>query len=131
MQLTAFANSLVVLTLAIGTNAVSFRSEGFARVSRQDPHIGDIRTWGQLGCSADNQGVWTITTSELDLCHDFGITVKAVNLTDINDGCSFFAFSEAGCKGVRCAFGTGSGCGDAVDGVDSWGSFEFTCSTGA
>ncbi|KAK3941135.1 hypothetical protein QBC46DRAFT_449015 [Diplogelasinospora grovesii] len=122
---------ITLTTLFISAaSALSFRSSGFAKVARNDPHIGDIRIFGELGCSADNQGVWTVLQSDLGVCQDFSTVVKSVILGDIKNGCTFFAFSEAGCQGVRRAFGVG-GCDDAVDGVDTWGSFEFVCPTDA
>jgi hypothetical protein len=84
--------AIIMAAMAIGVNSESpslhYRSEGFARLSRNDPHIGDIRLFGQPGCSAENQGVWTITQSQLDTCFNFPSVVKAVNLTDINAGCN-------------------------------------------
>ncbi|KAK3382767.1 hypothetical protein B0T24DRAFT_587494 [Lasiosphaeria ovina] len=124
-------SSVIFMAMALGASALTFRADGFAKVTRQDPHIGDIRIFGETGCLNQNLGVWTVTQSGLDTCNDFSDVVKSVTLTDINDGCSFFVWAEAGCRGVGRSFSTDSGCGNVVEGIDSWGSFAFTCPTSA
>lgn len=60
-----------------------------ASIPRQDPHIVDFRTFGQPGCSADNQGVYTYTQSMLNTCHSFAdLTVESIFVADITAGCS-------------------------------------------
>ncbi|KAK0624805.1 hypothetical protein B0T17DRAFT_253466 [Bombardia bombarda] len=94
-------------------------------VTRSDPYVGDYRVWGEPGCSAQNLGVGTVTESGLDTCKNFGDIVKAVNLTNVVDGCTFFVYSEIHCEGIRESIKKGSGCGNAIDVV--WSSYQFTC----
>ncbi|KAI5456480.1 hypothetical protein BGZ63DRAFT_396760 [Mariannaea sp. PMI_226] len=67
----------------------------------KDPHISDFRLYGVTGCSAQNEGVWTVLHSDLNKCTGFnGESVGSVSLTDINKGCKFWVFSdEKCCKG--------------------------------
>ncbi|KAH8891806.1 hypothetical protein GQ53DRAFT_823234 [Thozetella sp. PMI_491] len=121
----------VLAALSLGANALSFNADS-TDTTPADPHIADIRTWGELGCDADNQGVWTILQSDTNLCHKFDNpdVVKAVALIDITTGCDFYAFNETGCAGIRRKFTTSSGCGNATLGVDAWQSFEVSCLSG-
>lgn len=80
--LTALAASLT------GASALSLSEADTTKVARDDPHIGDLRLYGAEGCSADNLGVWTVLQSDLGTCFNFTETVKAVYLTDIDNGCS-------------------------------------------
>lgn len=73
---------LTVAVLVTGSLAAS--------IPRQDPHIVDFRTFGQPGCSEDNQGIYTYTKSQLDTCYPFSssLTVESIYVGDITDGCS-------------------------------------------
>lgn len=71
--------------LAIRTNAAAFK--------RDDPHVVDFRSFGAIGCDAENQGIWTFTesqaTGECITFASFGADdVQAVSLVDIKSGCS-------------------------------------------
>lgn len=71
--------------LAIRANA--------AALKRDDPHVVDFRSFGAIGCYAENQGIWTFTesqaTGECISFASFGAdNVQAVSLVDIKSGCS-------------------------------------------
>ncbi|KAK3362334.1 hypothetical protein B0T25DRAFT_4056 [Lasiosphaeria hispida] len=133
----SFVAGVATLSIAIAVAAspprangpVNVRSHGFAKLTRQDPHVGDFRLWGEIGCITDNLGVWTVTQSNLDTCYGLPGLVKAVNLTNIVDGCYFHVFGDTGCSGGSYTYEAGSGCSNAVDGIDSWKAFVFSCPT--
>ncbi|KAI1411846.1 hypothetical protein F5Y13DRAFT_51706 [Hypoxylon sp. FL1857] len=69
-----------------------------AAVPRADPYVGDLRTFTQIGCSADNQGVGTFTESMTNTCNLYperfsslyihltsGYVFRAHNLPDCQD----------------------------------------------
>lgn len=71
--------------LVLSTNA--------AVLKRSDLHVADFRSFGAVGCDAENQGVWTFTksqaTGDCTSFSSFGADeVQAINLTDIKSGCS-------------------------------------------
>lgn len=72
-------------------------------IPRQDPHIVDFRTYGAPGCSAENQGVYTYTQSDLNTCRTFAdATIGSLFVIDITDKCSGESTSVvwpgAGCR---------------------------------
>ncbi|KAJ1329012.1 hypothetical protein MN608_05743 [Microdochium nivale] len=53
-------------------------SHAAAAVIRNDPYTGDIRTFGETGCSADNQGVGTVTLSMVKQCKSWPLSFNSV-----------------------------------------------------
>jgi hypothetical protein len=66
-----------------------------AAVIRNDPYVGNFRSFGAAGCHDQNLGVWTVTQSGVTgACNDFrGNTVVSLENTRIVDGytCMFVA----------------------------------------
>ncbi len=54
---------------------------------RQDPHKCDLRTFGQPGCSQDNQGVYTLLLSDSGMCKQFVDPVESLTVIDITTDC--------------------------------------------
>jgi hypothetical protein len=67
--------------------AALFMGASASPVTRET-HISDFRLFGETGCSAQNDGVWTVLNTDLDKCTNFnGEVPKSITLTDINKGC--------------------------------------------
>lgn len=49
-----------------------------AVIARDDPYAGDFRTFGEAGCSADNQGVGTIVLSRISSCTKYPLAFKSI-----------------------------------------------------
>lgn len=76
-------------SLFLAAAALITGSQAAAIPRQSDPHIVDFRTFGQPGCSADNQGIYTYTQSMLDTCYTFGdLNVESIFVADITEGCS-------------------------------------------
>ncbi|ROW11454.1 hypothetical protein VMCG_01515 [Cytospora schulzeri] len=110
---------LAAVALVAGSQAASIPRQS-------DPHIVDFRTYGQPGCSADNQGVYTYTQSELNTCHAFvDTTVESIFVTDITDGCSVYAYTDAACSDNQITVPVGiDNCYSYAAGL---GSYEVVC----
>ncbi|KAI2775776.1 hypothetical protein F4815DRAFT_486886 [Daldinia loculata] len=64
---------------------------------RSDPYVGDFRTFTQTGCSADNQGVGTVTQSMTGACNRYGDAFSSMYLYMVA-GWVFRAHSDPLCK---------------------------------
>lgn len=98
-----------------------------ASIPRQsDPHIVDFRTFGQPGCSADNQGIYTYTQSMLDTCYTFGdLNVESIFVADITAGCSVYAYTDTACSENQTTVPAGiENCYSYADGLAS---YEVVC----
>ncbi|KUI60442.1 hypothetical protein VP1G_07642 [Cytospora mali] len=104
-----------------------FAGSQAASIPRQsDPHIVDFRTYGQPGCSADNQGVYTYTESQLNTCYTFSeSTVESIFVVDVTEGCSVYAYTDTACSVNQITVPVGiDNCYDNADGL---GSYEVVC----
>ncbi|KAM7217222.1 hypothetical protein V8F06_007405 [Rhypophila decipiens] len=121
--------SLLALTLCQSVLALP----SVARVAQDDPpvdrYVLDYRVFGATGCFDKNLGVGTITSSQLDQCLAWGDAgIKAVNLTNIVDGCSFHVYTEPSCQGHSEELPKGVQCGGNIfDETFSWVSYKTTC----
>lgn len=76
-------------SLFLAAAALISGSQAAAIPRQSDPHVVDFRTYGQPGCSAANQGVYTYTESQIGACIAFTEdTVQSVFVTDITEGCN-------------------------------------------
>lgn len=86
MQLISTAATIISLLMATSADAA-------ALLRRSDAHVADFRSFGKEGCGADNQGIWTVTESQLTGCQTFASAsgsdepVMSVELVDITEGC--------------------------------------------
>ncbi|KAI8961515.1 hypothetical protein F5Y11DRAFT_225260 [Daldinia sp. FL1419] len=64
---------------------------------RLDPYVGDLRTFTQAGCSADNQGVGTVTESMTDACQLYPDAFSSIYLY-MAAGWVFRAHNDPTCK---------------------------------
>ncbi|KAI2467931.1 hypothetical protein F4781DRAFT_289304 [Annulohypoxylon bovei var. microspora] len=78
-----------LVALASSTNALI--------LPRIDPYVGDLRTFGQVDCSADNQGVGTFTQSMTGICNKWPETFSSLYI-HITDGWVFHAYSTSNCS---------------------------------
>lgn len=53
-----------------------------------DPHITDFHGWELTACTGENQGVQTVTQSQLGQCLAFPVEVRALTLNRIVEGCT-------------------------------------------
>lgn len=53
-----------------------------------DPHITDFRGWELTACTGENQGVQTVTQSQVGQCLAFPVEVRALTLNRIVEGCT-------------------------------------------
>lgn len=81
-----FFATLLTSTLLSANTVLAGRVK--AAVRQADPHVGDFRTFGVAGCSAQNQGVYTELQSNLGVCQTFGAPVGSLEIVDLNDGCT-------------------------------------------
>ncbi|KAI5459227.1 hypothetical protein BGZ63DRAFT_390527 [Mariannaea sp. PMI_226] len=91
----------------------------------RETHISDFRLFGEHGCSAENEGVWTVLNTDLDKCTGFnGENVKSVYLTDINAGCKLWVYSDAECSHKKTRVHTGE-CSNSKH--HEWKSWKLKC----
>ncbi|KAI1086640.1 hypothetical protein F5B19DRAFT_128364 [Rostrohypoxylon terebratum] len=79
-----------------GLLALAFRANAVA-LPRNDPYVGDLRTFGQVGCSADNQGVGTFTESMTGMCNQWPEAFSSIYV-HITDGWVFHAYTTSNCS---------------------------------
>lgn len=146
--------TLLPTLLAITSPAVLARSTTETRDTRQtnDYYVCDYRVFGATGCFEKNQGVGTLTASDLDKCYPFyDLNIKAVNLTNIIDGCScmFYplprgfvreetkfnecviivhVYTQSDCEGESLALQKGQKCGgNVLEESHIWTTYKATC----
>ncbi|KAI0835754.1 hypothetical protein F5Y06DRAFT_118306 [Hypoxylon sp. FL0890] len=85
-----FTATLVGLAAVISTAKA-------AVLPRADPYVGDLRTFTQLGCSADNQGVGTFTESMTNICNLYPERFSSLYI-HLTNGYVFRAHDEPNCK---------------------------------
>ncbi|KAI1455371.1 hypothetical protein F4805DRAFT_271308 [Annulohypoxylon moriforme] len=78
-----------LVALASTANAVA--------LPRDDPYVGDLRTFGQVDCSADNQGVGTFTQSMTGICNQWPEAFSSVYV-HLTDGWVFHAYTTSNCS---------------------------------
>lgn len=72
------------------TIIITFAKSTAGAVIPRNTHLADFRGFGANGCVEQNLGVWTIIDTDIQPgeCKGFnGETVKALTLSDLNDGC--------------------------------------------
>ena len=89
---------LTVLTTPLCVQSLSLSQPAFdtanlsplaqRQTSTPDRHITDFRGWEIQSCAGENQGVWTITQSQLGQCFDVPVVVRALTLNRIEEGCT-------------------------------------------
>lgn len=61
-------------------------ANGAALSRRQaDPHQIDFRSWGGDDCVADNQGIYTLTFSDIGVCRPFPDTIGSLKVYDVDN----------------------------------------------
>ncbi|KAI1138515.1 hypothetical protein F5Y05DRAFT_413136 [Hypoxylon sp. FL0543] len=68
-----------------------------AVLPRADPYVGDLRTFTQIGCSADNQGVGTFTESMINTCQLYPEQFSSLYI-HLTSGYVFRAHDDPSCK---------------------------------
>ncbi|KAI0884165.1 uncharacterized protein GGS22DRAFT_19909 [Annulohypoxylon maeteangense] len=68
-----------------------------AALPRNDPYVGDLRTFGQVDCSADNQGVGTFTQSMTGICNQWPEAFSSIYV-HLTDGWVFHAYTTSNCS---------------------------------
>lgn len=88
-----------LLLAPLAALALGARGASVHRPRQSDPHVVDFRTFGLPGCDEQNQGVYTYLQSDLGTCFPFSTTdvVESIFVTDINAGCSVYAYTDANC----------------------------------
>ncbi|KAI1215162.1 uncharacterized protein F4807DRAFT_23810 [Annulohypoxylon truncatum] len=82
----------------IFTGLVALASSANAAVlPRNDPYVGDLRTFGQVDCSADNQGVGTFTQSMTGICNQWPEAFSSIYV-HLTDGWVFHAYTNSNCS---------------------------------
>ncbi|KAL7792454.1 hypothetical protein V8C37DRAFT_416348 [Trichoderma ceciliae] len=85
-------------------------------------HVADFRLYSAEGCFDGNLGVWTVIDDDFKNGECKGLNGDAplsLNLTDINQGCSFTAYTNANCTEGKKNFTTGH-CFDNKAGWRAW-----------
>lgn len=119
-----------------------------------DPHITDFRGWELAACTGENQGVQTVTQSQLGQCLAFPVEVRALTLNRIVEGCTgewrdgtdgtvlpgamwgvvlircllaVYLFGEAGCTGDAQMVSAQTSCASVVSSVERWKAAVVSC----
>ncbi|KAI0118292.1 hypothetical protein GGR51DRAFT_210071 [Nemania sp. FL0031] len=116
-------------TLAIGTSAAAIRRDG-ARLAQ-------FRVFGAEGCSAFNDGFYTVDQSDAGTCHSFvgdSDVVASLNLevltTPAADGCTLSIYTDDACtQGERAT--VVNVCNNPDTTGESWNSWKITCPSSA
>ncbi|KAI1130010.1 hypothetical protein F5Y10DRAFT_138884 [Nemania abortiva] len=118
-----------VATLAIGTNAAALRRDG-ARLAQ-------FRVFGAEGCSALNDGFYTVDESDAGTCHTFvgdDEAVASLNLEVLNspaaDGCTLYIYTDDACSQGQRATSVNV-CNNPATTGETWNSWQITCPTSA
>lgn len=54
-------------------------------IHRDDPYVGDLRTFTVTGCYAENQGVGTFTESMVNICQSYPLKFSSISI-HLTDG---------------------------------------------
>ncbi|KAK7745419.1 hypothetical protein SLS53_002916 [Cytospora paraplurivora] len=111
-----FSNLIIAAAALISSGSQA------AVIPRQDPHIVDFRTYGLPGCYEQNQGVYTYTLSQTNICYEFvDETVESIFVNDISDGYSLLAYTGSACSENQITVPVGiANCYDQADGLQSY-----------
>ncbi|KAK1833733.1 hypothetical protein QBC39DRAFT_328708 [Podospora conica] len=92
-----------------------------------DPHITDFRGWELPACTGENQGVQTVTQSQLNQCLAFPVVVRALTLNSVTEGCTVHLFGDAGCTGEAQTLSAQTSCASVVSSVERWKAVVVIC----
>ncbi|KAG5920160.1 hypothetical protein E4U61_000210 [Claviceps capensis] len=89
----------------------------------RNAHVADFRLYGEQGCFADNQGIWTVISEDFapNECKGLnGYVPRSIRNQDTNPGCTLSFYTDEGCSaaGKRdCAPGQ---CCNSAQGWRAW-----------
>ncbi|CAK7229669.1 hypothetical protein SBRCBS47491_007329 [Sporothrix bragantina] len=111
-------------TSAITVAALAFAQTAFAAPAagvsaRQDPHELDFRTFGVEGCSAENQGVYTLELSQSNICYQFVDPIGSMISTD--NLCTLTIYDDDACTESPVVVPTN------ICQNGNWKSYKMTC----
>ncbi|KAI1183208.1 hypothetical protein F5B17DRAFT_146243 [Nemania serpens] len=114
----------IVATLAIGSNAAAMRRDG-ARLAQ-------FRVFGAKGCSALNDGFYTVDQSDAGSCKQFTSppSVASLNLEQLKlpaaDGCTVYIYTDKNCSEGKHATSVNV-CNNPAAPGETWNSWEISC----
>ncbi|CAK7232617.1 hypothetical protein SEUCBS140593_008321 [Sporothrix eucalyptigena] len=112
-----FSTAAIAATLAFAQTGLA--APATEKVSRNDPHELDFRTFGASGCSAENQGVYTLELSSSGVCSQFVDPIGSLLVGD--NLCTLTIYSDAECSENPVVAPTG------VCQNGQWLSYKMTC----
>ncbi|KAI0878014.1 hypothetical protein GGS24DRAFT_445055 [Hypoxylon argillaceum] len=123
MQFTTLISAIA--TLAAGTNA--------AAVPRDGARLAQFRVFGADGCSALNDGFYTVDQSDVGACHVLTTEptgISSVSLEALNmpaaAGCTLYIYSDTSCLEGQTATAVGV-CTNPTNVGQTWGSWAIDC----
>ncbi len=82
MHYTSIVAGLALLPAAFAGPVPASGAPLHALAARSDPHKLDFRTFGASGCSAKNQGVYTLLQSDAGACRPFAEPIGSLLVGD-------------------------------------------------
>ncbi|KAI1637541.1 hypothetical protein F4809DRAFT_604103 [Biscogniauxia mediterranea] len=86
------------LSSILATVGVLAMTGSAAVIQRQDPYVGDLRTFDGDDCFTGNQGVSTFLQSDTSTCKPY-TTFKSIT-AHVTDGWTLYAYTDANCEGA-------------------------------
>ncbi|KAI1437808.1 hypothetical protein GGR50DRAFT_643002 [Xylaria sp. CBS 124048] len=118
-----FTVLLALTALATGINAAAFPRQP------ANPRLAQFRIFGKQGCSAENDGFYTVDKSDVGNCGTLVDEVSSVHLELLNspaaDGCSVRVFTSDNCSAGSTATAV-KACTNAKAG-ETFKSWKITC----
>ncbi|KAI4864004.1 hypothetical protein F4820DRAFT_351351 [Hypoxylon rubiginosum] len=91
-----YKSTLVTAAALASTGSTAVLRRNSADVAA-DPYVGDIRTFTESGCSAQNQGVGTFTHSMTSSCNAYAEAFGSLYV-HLKDGWEFRAYTTSNCS---------------------------------
>ncbi|CAK7227186.1 hypothetical protein SCUCBS95973_006458 [Sporothrix curviconia] len=110
-------STITVAALALAQAA--FAAPAADVSARNDPHELDFRTFGAEGCSAENQGVYTLELSQASTCSKFADAIGSLIVTD--NLCTLTVYNDDACTSGPVVVPT------SICQNGAWQSYRMTC----
>ncbi|KAI1158050.1 hypothetical protein F5B18DRAFT_657061 [Nemania serpens] len=119
----------ITLISAVATLAVGSRA---AAMPRDGARLAQFRVFGAEGCSALNDGFYTVDQSDAGACKQFisPTSVASLNLEQLKlpaaNGCTVYIYTDSNCAVGKHAT-TVNVCNNPEAAGETWNSWEISC----